>query len=142
MSHYQDGLFIKSNDNWLTLKDFGNCIQQKIVRHVSIFTVVLFAPIFELILYPLLNRWLHYNSFSILFRVQICIGTLMLCELSYLCIEIAITFSTDSSHNFTCFFYSAMIDKYTHKFHLQLLWLILPQIIYGVSLYCKSQTGR
>ncbi len=65
----------------------------------------------------------------------------MLCELSYLFIEISNTFSTDSSHNFTCFFYSAMKDKSTHKFHLQFVWLILPQIIYGVSFYCSTMSS-
>ncbi len=139
--HYQDGLFITSHDNCLTLKDFGNCIQQKIVKHVSIFTVVLFAPIFELILYPLLNRWLHYNSFSILFRVQIWIGTLILCELPYLCIEIANTFSRDSSLNFTCFFYSSVQDNSRHEFQLHVMWLILPQVISGVSLYLFTSSS-
>ncbi len=55
MSHYQDGLFIKSNDNCLTLKDFGNCIQQKIVKHVSIFTVVLFAHSRRTVKYQMLQ---------------------------------------------------------------------------------------
>ncbi len=139
--YYQDDHSIAAYDNCFTSEDWGNCIKQQIVTHISTFIVVMFVPIFELILYPLLNRWLHYNSFSILFRVQICIGTLMLCELSYLCIEIANTFSTDTSLNFTCFFYSAMKDKSTHKFHLQFVWLILPQIIYGVSLYCSITSG-
>ncbi len=34
-----------------------------------------------------------------------------------------------------------MKDKSTHKFHLQFVWLILAQIIYGVSLYCSTTSG-
>ena len=140
LTHYQGTTSIKMCEDIEPLQYFSSWIQQKLVRIFSSAFIVPLVPVLEFFIYPLQKKYLPRLNMSILARINASIFLMLLSNASNLAFEL-IAVHDHKGQNVTCQFY--LVSKEVSKNQMLALdyrWLIIPQVIVGVSLYllCTS----
>ena len=136
--HYQDKKFIKYCEDKSVQEFLGNCYEQIIIQYFNFLAIVIFVPVYELVLHPLLLKCDRYANSSILLRLIIAILFFMASTLQQFAIELVATHNTNNQ-NVTCSFYPNDHDLIgNERLSLDYHWLIIPQTFQGISFYLAS----
>ena len=124
---YLDNQFLLNLKHNSVTKYIKSCYYETFALNLHFITIVLFVPVIEFTLYPLLMKCTCCINFSIIARFVFGIFVIILYELHLLGIELVVT-QTSDLHNSTCFYY---VNDET----VSLYWLILPKVLYGIATY-------
>ena len=133
MYHYHDGHYVDPK----FCRGYLNCFERLAVHKFSSLIVVVFVPIFEVIIYPLLWKCLprldSMKKFIMGMILQLCylIGMLSLEIISHHSVE-----QRQSENNITCVLSSTVKDlKDNTTLPTDFKWLLIPQVFSGMSIY-------
>ena len=124
---------IKSCDNTSSGKEYmTNCYKETFILNSLSIIIILFVPIFELLLYPLLIKCSCYARIMITHKILLGVVLIFIYEVWILIFEITGTL-TSLNHNSTCHLY----PKYEELTSIQVnyKWLLLPQAVLGIAIY-------
>ena len=141
MYHYQDEAFVETCKLHSNSEYLRSCNERLVVEHLlRVIIVIIFVPVFEIVVYPLLVKCSCYANISIMLRFQIAMVILLLSELQILSIE---AIATHNNHkNVTCLLYASAQDiTSNHVLQLNYKWLIIPQSFFSFSGYLVASSG-
>ena len=117
---------------------FSSWIQQTLVGNSAKAFIVLLVPVLELLLYPLQKVYFPGLNMSILTRINASIFLMLLSNVINLIFEL-IAINSSENKNITCQFHDKEVND--QRLVLDYLWLVIPQVIMGVSLYIFCTSG-
>ena len=137
LQHYQDHRYT-ANSSDLSVMD---CFEKNLVREFDSITMVVFIPIFEIILYPLL--WKFTPRFGIMKKFILGMVIQLFHQVSLLVLEIvghhltSIDSSLPANFTVTCMLkISPNTSLKDDKLSLDFRWIVLTRILHGFSIYC------
>ena len=105
-----------------------NCFRRMAVKYSGNIAMIMFIPIFELILYPIFK--LYFNT-SIL--MKLCLGFFILQSGLLACIGLEFVAHNHNDNNVTCI----VMDNYHHPsggvLPLSYMWMVLPSMLNAIS---------
>ena len=109
-----------------------NCYKEPFMLNSLSIIIILFVPIFELLLYPLLIKCSCYARIMITHKILLGVVLIFIYELCILIFEITGTL-TYPNHNSTCHLHPKNEELISKQVNYQ--WLHLPQVVLGIAIY-------
>ena len=136
--HYKDKNFINKCEEKSVQEFLGNCYERIVIQYFNFLAILIFVPVYELILHPLLLKCDRYANSSILLRLIVAILFILAGTLQQFAIEL-VAFHNTNNQNVTCLFNSN--GHGNEGLSLDYHWLIIPQTFQGISFYLASASG-
>ena len=133
LAQYQGTTTLKHCDE---IVHFSSWIQQKLVGNASILIMIIFVPLWKFLINPALQK-VYFSKFNISISVRINAGIflMLLSNIFHLTFEL-IAIRGIKHHNITCQFFPSSQDiSNDQRLALNYRWLVIPQVIFGISLY-------
>ena len=112
-----------------------NCYQRSIVLCLQSIILVLFVPIFELLLYPLLIKCSCSARLMIMHKILLGVILTLIYEVCILMFEITDAYISPN-HNFTCNLYLKYEElRNEERLQIDYRWLLLPQPVLAIAIY-------
>jgi len=117
-----------------TVGSYGHCVLQQILHEESSFLIVAGVPFYELVLYPLCQRY----SFFITSRTKFKVGILFLLlhQLTNLALDVGGHITSNSNATLLCLFKTSENNVLKENtFNLSYYWLALPKLFSSFAYY-------
>ena len=135
LTHYQGTMSVKQCKLIALLQYFNSWIQQRLVEYISIVFIFLFVPLWEFLLSTLRKAYFSRFSMAIFNRINASIFLMLLSNVFHLTFEL-IAIRGIKHHNITCQFFPSSQDiSNDQRLALNYRWLVIPQVIMGISQY-------
>ena len=139
--HYRDDHYVeKCNIGPSSAAFLDNCFLKDVARMLSYFIIVVFVPLFEVVLYPLISKCAPYVGHGMLYRFLLGMFLAFVFCLCLLVFEVAAIYNNNLGKNTTMCLLQAS-EKDFDVVNLDYKWLMLPQIFIGFSFYLLYSSG-
>ena len=141
LGQYQGATSWKSCDHIGSLQYFSSWLQQRLVGTISSAIIIPSVPALEFFIHCLQKKHFPRLKMSIWARINTGIFLILLSNVSNLTFEL-IAMRNVKVQNSTCQFFLLSNDvNENQRLSLDYRWLVIPQIIVGVSLYLFCTSG-
>ena len=142
--HYRDDNYLKNCSMGPSPSAFmGNCFFRSLVKMLSYFVIVVFVPLFELLMYPLITKYAPCIGNCIIYRFLLGVFLALVYCLCLVGFEVAAINNALGKNNNTICLFQASDRDLLHRdvVNLNYKWLMLPQIFIGFSFYLLYTSG-